>query len=546
MSSLVHLRRILVFIGLVIQCIPAIVRGMAKAAGSRVQADNRARRGYHRIRQLPLGSPHVREIPATTVDSIEEYLTHLKAGRLRDRVYRGQASQYQIGVPDSLSLLPTMAREHTTLRKPGFRIERAFSQYVDEVILQHVTALGSHGREAHLFVKAAAGKASLFDNEAYYLSRTAQGRFIGSLYPTINLPYAYQAALQHYGFPTLALDVTFSPLVALFFATCRLPLNASGARICQPAGSGGVVYVLAVPAQDVVTHPELGNLPGAVRPTFVDLSDLSWDSDTRARRQYAALLCRLLHVDLPVTPHFNSYAFDVVEIIRLSDRFWQHPSTRDFLDGSLGGWFFPGPEVDRLAALLGAADRLGFERYDLGPIQRCRDPRGQFEYLQLRRIVLTGTDTDTVRRLFAGTWYARKRSLEELPVHEVLRLVENADESIDIDVIVVCEPTKPDGQQLCSQIRRLGRGADRWYGIVDASPIGRKIDPPSAIVMSLGDAPHVIVDDSYDSDVSLQRAILDAYRATRRFRYDDRMKPSARDWQKFLPRSFGVISQVTR
>jgi hypothetical protein len=60
------------------------------------------------------------------------------------------------------------------------------------------------------------------------------------------------AVLQHYGAPTPALDVTYDPSVALWFATHRYQADATRVARYYPHEATGVVYALAAPNKTVV------------------------------------------------------------------------------------------------------------------------------------------------------------------------------------------------------------------------------------------------------------------------------------------------------
>jgi hypothetical protein len=60
------------------------------------------------------------------------------------------------------------------------------------------------------------------------------------------------AVLQHYGAPTPALDVTYDPEVALWFATHRYQADATRVARYYPHESTGVVYALSPPRSAVV------------------------------------------------------------------------------------------------------------------------------------------------------------------------------------------------------------------------------------------------------------------------------------------------------
>lgn len=521
--------------------VKARIRAIDEAESRHQEAEDAYHRGFYRVRGLKKRGPSVADLPTTWVDNIEEFLSCCPRSRsdAPPIVYRGQTKDYFLSDAVSLSLLPALARTPGASPKlPGAAIEKSFNLYVKQTREKYIESLTDTPAEAKMFMQVATEE--IFSEELHLLSKTPQGRFIRGLFTRDNLTYIYQAGLQHYGFPTLALDVTHSPLVALFFATHEFRQNSKGAFTCEATSDGGSVYIIRPNRDRIIAHPEFSNLPGANRRTFVDLFDVTWDNDSRMRRQYAALLLGPYHVDLAGAPQLNVNAFAITQVIRLSKQFWQDPGTRRFLASNLAGWFFPGPEVDQLFRNLNAADGRNFARYELGPLQSRPDPRGKYEFLELQRVVLTGPDTDEVGRLLLGSWHSRKGLISVLPVSEVMRMAADASESEPLDVVVVCGSNMEEGSHLYEKIFRTAVNAGRLFGMVHSSPIGEKIDPTPSYVTSFGGVPHIISGDPYNSDVTLQKQILDAQLLISRLRYDRRMQPPPSQWESFLPQSFGV------
>jgi len=181
------------------------------------------------------------------------------------------------------------------------------------------------------------------------------------------------------------------------------------------------------------------------------------------------------------------------------------------------------------------ADSRSFPTYALGSLQSCSDPRGKYEFLQPHRIILTGSDTEDVRRLLAGIWHSRRHSFELLSVSEVIRLAADPCGDGPVDIVVVCEPSKGEGQELYNRVCEVRRRSGRLLGIVDASPLGVKIDPTPSFLVGIRGVPQLISGDAYDSDIYLQQKVLEAQLEVSRQRYDRRLRPTAANWKSFLP-----------
>jgi hypothetical protein len=183
------------------------------------------------------------------------------------------------------------------------------------------------------------------------------------------------AILQHYGLPTKALDVTFDPNVALWFAL-HVAKRAKRRLWFEDSPQDGYVYVLWVP----VTFDWAGDqgryyrwartrgygverLLSPLEPAImVDLSPsmtiIDRDTRTRAVRQRAALLTGLV---LRPDWRSNSYAEYLVAKLTVGPEILGEFGSETRFQKYCTSYLFPPPSEDLLLAEMRAAGVKGLE-----------------------------------------------------------------------------------------------------------------------------------------------------------------------------------------
>jgi hypothetical protein len=488
-------------------------------------------------------------IPTTQVDSIEQYLNicqDLERRAPKEKLFfRGQIKEYTLPICQ-ISLLPKALREtpiNIPTRHPQ-RLHKAYGTYMDIVLNRHTEFVSRSSNEQKLFRRLLSDPVFRLLPEGDFLANTPVGRFLLSLFgPRATL---FEATLQHYGYQTLNLDATYSPLVALYFATHELRAQESGALRPEPMPDGGLVYVMALPDKGLTLDgKDMGDLAGRgrvtqTRPRIADLFELSFDNNSRPRRQYAILLAEMavLYWDgetyrLPDGVQCNSCSYYVQQRIRLSRHFWDNPGVHRFIGANLGTWFFPDPKVDLIFRELRSADPRNFPVYEVGKLA-LRHPHGQFEFLQHRRIVLTGGDAQNARDVLASSWFERVGWLEILPFAGVMSIASDRQEREPLDVVVACEKTAEKSNRLKEIVLDEGQKAGRTFVALESFPRGDIQSPIKSRYVMIGGELWTDVDDLYEDRLQHQRALVDALLSLSRIRYERVMRPEPSKWESFL------------
>jgi len=338
-------------------------------------------------------------------------------------------------------------------------------------------------------------------------------------------PWLFEAILQHYGFPTFALDVTHSPLVALYFSMYSFRRGRLGALEPILTDDSGVVYVLLIPKDTPYRR-------GIVEwPRLSGLYDLSLDNFSRPRRQFAALLPEAGYLELTesapadqadlflkrsaVVPQASVYGSYIHHVIRFSPRFRESPGARRIVAANLGAWLFPPEEIDLLYRRLRSASRRWFPVYNFRYAAEIPRREDQFEFTRARRIVLVGSDSGTVRRTLGPIWQCQMGWIEELPVEEVLRLASTCGEPERLDIVFACERDLRKASELQELIHTTGFRNGRLFGTMAT---GGEAQP----------------NDGFEDH--LQNMLFEGQLELSRARYDRWMKPEPDRWETFLDR----------
>jgi FRG domain len=480
----------------------------------------------------PIDGPELPNVAATTVNSIEEFLQlcdglEESAPTAETVVYRGQNREFFLEPTRQISLLPCLARPSQKPTAHTWRMEQAYRKYLRAVAYRHISRLKQTTNEEFFFREMVKRYGMAWTPEGRFLADTPQGRFLLKLYPVLPNPWLLEAALQHYGFPTFALDATHSPLIALYFALHDFQRGARGALEPVPQNDKGVVYVLSVPKE---TPYGRGVVPW---PRLAELYDMTLDNFSRPRRQFAVLLYEAGYFDVPDPPHTNVYSSFIRHIIRFSNEFWNTSSVREFIDVRLGSWLFPSIDVDMLYRKLRSTSRRWFPVYNAGAHGRLRF-EDQFEFTRPRRIVLTGSDAGRVDAELFTTWHSRMGWIEQLPVEEVLRLASSSGGPEPLDIVVVCEPFLWQSEQLHDKIHAAGFGHGRLFVILSTGVVGDVQPSYRHLTTNIGGTIYATSNDPYDADYNLQNRLFQAQLELSRSRYRRRMKPGADNWKSFL------------
>lgn len=528
----------------------SLVRGVHKASVNQVLQKDQFKKARALLWSRPLSGPKVQDLATIEVHSIEQFLE--TCGDIEERfpddrlIYRGQTDEYTLDGSDVLSLLPGAARNHPTPNVGAdfaSNLKKAYAGYVDGVIDQHIDFIARSSHEGGLLRRLI--RDPLFREvlpDGTFLANTPVGRFLLNLYQPGTL--LFEAALQHYDHRTLNLDASYSPLVALYFATHRRHEPAAGVYSLQPEEKGGFVYVMDLPEEGLTLDGEgMASLAsrGRIQPThprIANLFELTFDNESRPRRQYAILLAEVtaLYWDgqsyrIPDEVQLNSYADYVRFRIRLSSRFWEDRGTHRFLNANLGAWFFPGPEIDRLqSALLSAAPKT--PRYDIGPTQ-LQHPDGRFEFLNPWRIVLTGPDAINVRQYLTSSWHTHAGWVEQLPIERVIEIAADVEQREQLDIIVVCENDQNQSNVFAEKILTTGRKSGRTFVVLPSYVRGTSPRAESRLFV-VGGETWVDFNDHYGTSEQFQRGLFNAMLELLRIRYERQMKPKPSDWRSFL------------
>jgi len=209
--------------------------------------------------------PNKDSIRRYAVRELQEYFDVFKRnteeiGSDFEVLLRGQDQEYLLPGTNEISLLPTAGRSGATLQEAGKVIQKVYKSYWLSVLKTHFEEVGMSGSEtqALLYVLGNEMEAIFGDlrdprrARAFPLRSTLIGsvplkRFGDEILSHAFNPITFKATTQHYGLTTLNLDVTLSPVVALFFATHKLQRDNAGALLACRNDKVGVVYILSVP-----------------------------------------------------------------------------------------------------------------------------------------------------------------------------------------------------------------------------------------------------------------------------------------------------------
>jgi hypothetical protein len=238
-----------------------------------------------------------------------------------------------------------------------------------------------------------------------------------------------EAMLQHYEIPTLCLDVTISPIVALFFATHQELV---------PQQADGVVYVLTVDKRALKRGP---SRHAALHfPRFQPLYDVFDDNDIRPRRQGGATLMEVHwgnfgEGDEPV-PDVNAYTRYLTCAIHPTSGFYQHKDYCDYFSRQNPARYYPNTGVDALLRKLRSTRKKHIPRpKTAGGVP---DPIGRFVLLSGRmKIVLTGSAASVIDSMLFGSWLQQWCVLEAQSKDVIRRRISSA--RAQVDIVVFCE-----------------------------------------------------------------------------------------------------------
>jgi hypothetical protein len=484
----------------------------------------------------PVAGPDSHDVPATWVDSVEQYVELCRdlessAPESETAVYRGQSREFYLGSTRQISLLPCVARPPRKPTAHTWRMEQAYRKYLKAVVRRHIDRLAETREEKFFFLEMINRHGLARTAEGRFLASTPQGRFLRAIYPAMPNPWLLEAALQHYGFPTFALDATRSPLVALYFALHSFTRGIHRMLKPVPGNEPGVVYVLFIPKKTPYRR-------GIVEwPRLVDLYDQTLDNFSRPRRQFAVTLPEAGYIGLADTPQANVYSSFIRRVIRFSPRFRSSPGFREFIDAGLGAWLFPSTKVDLLHRKLRSASPRRFPIYEAGGSGASPRLEDQFEFTRPRRIILTGSDAGNVKAVLCTTWHARLGWVEELPLEEVMRLASISGGPETLDIVVACEPFLWQSERLHEMIHDAGFRHGRLFVVFGTGVVGDVLPRHMARITDIGGVPYITTNDLYDSDYSLQNMMFDAQIELSRVRYERRMKPGPDDWRSILERA---------
>jgi hypothetical protein len=377
------------------------------------------------------------------VDSVTEYLTLCEAlaSQADDRheiFFRGQTNEFLVPGSDKISLMPVAARVAPIQPdiEARYLLEQRYRQYVKSMVDEHLSAIGISDKRMSDFVKLFTGlkwrsPRNLLNYAHNNLDLVGHplSRLLSFLTERNLNTMSIEAILQHYEIPTLCLDVTISPLVALFFATHHNLV---------PQQTGGVVYVLIVDKRALKRGP---SQHAALHfPRFQPLHDIFHDNDIRPRRQGGAILMEIHwgnfgEGDEPI-PDVNAYTRYLACAIHLTTAFYQDKDYSDYFSRQNPARYYPDRDVD---ALLG---KLRSTRRKHIPLPKTTggmpDPIGRFVLLSGRmKIALTGSAASVIDRILFGSWLQQGCVLEVQSKEVIRRRISSA--RAQVDIVVFCE-----------------------------------------------------------------------------------------------------------
>jgi hypothetical protein len=509
-------------------------------------------RAWRDLWHRPLTGPATHTIETFIAHTLEEYLSLCKI--LEDRsadeqlFYRGQTKEYFLDDGVTVSLKPVCARSPKGGPPPihlrAFQFQSAYLEYIDDAIDEHIRFASRSPSEERALRQFVTQPQSRIFGEGAAIDESPFGRFLLFLYgPRRTL---FEAALQHYGWPTLSLDVTYSPLVALYFAATRIRRRRDGVAHAERVAKGGAVYLLDFPEKGISIHGQPMNRfsltdfhPTGLR--VANLFELMMDNEIRPRRQYAAMLAEAAvvyfdskyHAHVADQANLNCYSDYIRHRILFAPEFWNASDTQEFLKAPVGAWLFPPEQIDTLLRRLRSVDGLRIPTYDVGTFA-VRHPAHRLELCKKWRIVLTGPDAANVRKRLLSTWFDHVGHLELMPLREVMRLADDKSVGEIFDVVVSCDEDPRAAQRMSNKILSKGEAAGKLFVGFATFVRGKLQNRERSMTFKIGDQAWISWDDNYDFTYYIQKMIFDAIIYLSRLRYEDVVKPDPKDWRRFL------------